>query len=117
MNTKSLEFKNKNIKNMRKNIKLTPAIFIAAIFSLAIGATTDANAQSANNKDKVCAVTQSEQSLGDINAEILALEKELANIELIAKQNNIDLGKTWSYIILNKVSTASLTEEKATAKN
>ena len=97
-----------------------PAIITAVIFSFSIFSASEANAQSANKKESATVTKQNVQSpiaigLGTINAEILALEKELANIELVAKQNNIDLGTSWSYMILNK--TVASNDEKATAKN
>lgn len=98
-----------------KNINLTPAIIVAAIFSLTMFTSSDVNAQSCTKTDKT--TSAKEQSLGSINAEILALERELASLELIAKQNNVDLGKPYNYMILNKTASVAVVEEKTTAKN
>ena len=97
-----------------KNIKLTPAIIIASIFSLAIFSNTDASAQSSVKREKV---SYSKQSVAAINSEILALERELASLEVVAKENNVDLGKPYDYVILNKTASLAIVEEKATAKN
>ncbi len=98
-----------------KNINLTPAIIVAAIFSLVTFSNSDANAQSCAKADK--ATCAKEQSLSSINSEILALERELANIEAVAQQNNVDLGKPYNYMILNKSASVAVFDEKATAKN
>jgi hypothetical protein len=98
-----------------KNINLTPAIIVAAIFSLVTFSNSDANAQSCSKTDKVN--NAKEQTLGSINAEILALERELASLEVVAKQNNVDLGKPYNYMILNKTASVAVLDEKATAKN
>jgi hypothetical protein len=97
-----------------KNINLTPAIIVAAIFSLVIFSNSDANAQSSVKKEKV---SYSKQSVAAINSEILGLERELASLEVFAKQNNVDLGKPYEYMILNKTAFVAVVEEKATAKN
>jgi hypothetical protein len=98
-----------------KNINLSPAFIVAAIFSLVISSNSDANAQSCSKTEK--ATVAKEQGLGSINAEILALERELASLEVVAKQNNVDLGKPYNYMILNKTASVAVVEEKATAKN
>ncbi len=98
-----------------KNIILTPAIIVAAIFSIALFLSSDANAQSCAKTDKVAFAK--EQSLSSINSEILALERELASLEVVAKQNNVDLGKPYNYMILNKTASVAVLDEKATAKN
>ncbi|MCG3167270.1 MAG: hypothetical protein POELPBGB_03057 [Bacteroidia bacterium] len=92
-----------------KNINLLSVIVVAAIFSI-----TNANAQSCAKEKTTCS---KEQTLGSINAEILALERELANIEMVAQQNNVDLGKPYQYMILNKTAAVAVVDEKATAKN
>ncbi len=97
-----------------KNINLTPAIIVAAIFSLAIFSNSDANAQSSVKTEKV---SYSKQSVAAINSEILALERELASLEVVAKQNNVDLGKPYDYVILNKTAFVAVADEKITAKN
>ena len=97
-----------------KNINLTPAIIVAAIFSLAIFSNSDANAQSSVKTEKV---SYSKQSVAAINSEILALERELASLEVVAKQNNVDLGKRYDYVILNKTAFVAVADEKITAKN
>ncbi len=98
-----------------KNINLTPAIIVAAIFSLVTFSNSDANAQSCAKTDK--ATCAKDQSISSINSEILALERELANIEAVAQQNNVDLGKPYNYMILNKSASVAVLDEKATAKN
>lgn len=98
-----------------KNINLTPAIIVAAIFSLVTFSNADVNAQSCAKTDKVACAK--EQSLSSINSEILALERELASLEVVAKQNNVDLGKPYNYMILNKTASVAVLDEKATAKN
>ena len=35
----------------------------------------------------------------------------------LAKQNNVDLGKPYNYMILNKTASVAVLDEKATAKN
>lgn len=97
-----------------KNINLTPAIIVATIFSLAIFSNSDANAQSSVKTEKV---SYSKQSVAAINSEILALERELASLEVVAKQNNVDLGKPYDYVILNKTAFVAVADEKITAKN
>lgn len=98
-----------------KNINLIPAIIVSAIFSLVTLSNSDANAQSCPKTDKATCVK--EQSLSSINSEILALERELASLEVVAKQNNVDLGKPYNYMILNKTASVAAVDEKATAKN
>lgn len=97
-----------------KNINLTSSIIFAAIFSLAIFSNSEANAQSSVKTEKV---SYSKQSVAAINSEILVLERELASLEVVAKQNNVDLGKPYNYIILNKTASVAEVDEKATAKN
>jgi len=96
-----------------KNLNFISSIILAAIFFLAIFSTSEVSAQSTGKNKKS---NNTNQSLNRINAEILALEKELANLELVAKQNNVDLGKPYNYTILDKIETVAITEEKATAK-
>jgi hypothetical protein len=93
-----------------KNINLISIAIIAVIFSI-----SDSNAQSCAKTDK--AACAKEQSLSSINSEILALERELFNIEAVAQQNNVDLGKPYNYMILNKSASVAVLDEKATAKN
>jgi len=109
-----LKFKVLKNKKMN-NINLTPAIIVAAIFSVAVFSSNTANAQSCGKTVKVNCVNP--QTMGSINAEILALERELANIEVVAQRNNVDLGKPYNYMILNKTASVAVAEEKTTAKN
>ncbi len=97
-----------------KNINLSPAIIVAAIFSIVIFSNSEANAQSSVKTEKV---SYSKQSVAAINSEILALERELASLEVVAQKNNVDLGKPYDYVILNKTAFVAVADEKATAKN
>lgn len=100
---------------MKNNI-LTTA-FIAVFVLTAVFSSSDVNAQSCSKSEKTICAKQNPQTLSAINAEILALEKELAQIEILAKQYNVDLGKPHNYMILNKTADVGVNEEKTTAKN
>ncbi len=94
-----------------KNLNFISATILTVIFTFTV---SSASAQSTGKSKKI---NTTSQSVARINAEILALETELANIELVAKQNNVDLGKPYDYMILDRTATVATAEEKQTAKN
>lgn len=99
-----------------KKINFTHVIIVAAILLFAIFSNLDVSAQSCRKTKNVKCGKQKEQTLASINAEILTLETELANIELVAKQNNINLGKPYDYTVLDKTAIVAVVEEKTTAR-
>lgn len=99
-----------------KNRNLTPAIIAALILSFGLFATTDVNAQSCKEKQKTACAKHNPQTLKAINAEIMMLEIELANIESVAKQNNIDLGTPYSYSMIDNKNAVAVVEDKSVAK-